>query len=273
MRRIPALWSKIEGSGVRALIPFVTAGFPNQEATLDAVRAAVDTGVDMIELGVPFSDPVADGPAIQHSSQVALDRGTDLHSVLRIAERARRYCELPLVLMGYYNPFLKYGLNRFSRDAVSAGVDGLIIPDLPPDEGAEFKRVAEAAGLSMVFLIAPTTTPERVRRVGKAATDFAYCVAVTGVTGARKAVESRTAAYLKRVRKAIGKPIVVGFGVSKPAHVRTLGRYADGVVVGSALVPVLRQAPGSRVGVAVKKALKPLVNAAHRRFMDNGAKN
>jgi tryptophan synthase alpha chain len=262
--RIRGTWKRLQESGQKALIPFVTAGYPNRATTLLAVRTAADVGADLIELGVPFSDPLADGPAIQHSSEIALKRGTGLGDILRIVEAARRHTSIPLLLMGYYNPFLCYGTRAFARDAAAAGVDGLIIPDLPFEEGEEFKLQAEQAGLSMVYLIAPTTTNRRVREAGRHSTDFCYCVALTGVTGARTNIETRTEDYLDRVRRLIKKPMVVGFGVSSPAHVKRLRAHADGVVVGSALVPVLEQAAKSKNGGRIlARALTPLVQAAH----------
>lgn len=262
--RIRATWRRLAGTGEKALIPFVTAGYPNRRTTLLAVRTAADVGADMIELGVPFSDPLADGPAIQRSSQGALEGGTSLSDILRLVESARRHTSIPVLLMGYYNPFLRYGTKAFARDAAAAGVDGLIIPDLPFEEGRAFKAEAEAEGLSLVYLIAPTTTDRRVRAAGRASTDFCYCVALTGVTGARAKVQARTAHYLDRVRRLITRPIVVGFGVSTPAHVRRLRSHADGVVVGSALVPILERAARLRDGRRVlARALAPLVRAAH----------
>jgi len=261
--RVRDAWVRRQAEGGRALIPFVTAGFPRRSATVDLIRAAAAAGCDLIELGVPFSDPLADGPAIQRTSQVALDHGVTLHWILDCVERARRHVETPIVLMGYYNPFHAYGLERFCRDADAAGVDGLIVPDLPPDEAADLEHAA-AAQLSLVFLIAPTTTDTRVRAVARASTDFCYCVSVTGVTGSRRGFAAHTEVYLRRVRRLIRKPAVVGFGVSTPAHVRRLGRWADGVVVGSALVPVVENA-GSGRGRArgLERFLKPLVQAAH----------
>jgi tryptophan synthase alpha chain len=264
--RISDTWAGLRRAHRRALIPFITAGYPNRRTTTAALRAAVDAGADMIEIGVPFSDPLADGPAIQHTSQVALESGIGLGDILRLAEDLRRHTAIPLLLMGYYNPFLRYGAAAFARDAAAAGVDGLIVPDLPPDEGGPFQAALEARGLSIVYLIAPTTTDARVRLVGRRASDFCYCVAVTGVTGARAKVEERTAAYLDRVRRLVKKPIVVGFGVSTPAHVRRLSHHADGVVVGSALVPALQESAKGRTGAApVARALRPLVAAAHAR--------
>jgi len=262
--RVRETWARRQAEGGRALIPFVTAGFPRRSATIEILRAAADAGCDLIELGVPFSDPLADGPAIQHTSQVAISRGVTLPWILSCVAKARRHVDVPIVLMGYYNPFYSYGLERFCRDAAAAGVDGLIVPDLPPDESADLRRAAGAHDLSLVFLIAPTTTDARVRAVARASTDFCYCVSVTGVTGARRAFAAHTDIYLRRVRRLIRKPVVVGFGVSTPAHVRRLGRWANGVVVGSALVPVLEQA-GSNRGLArgLRRFLKPLVQAAH----------
>ena len=268
-RRIPAMWARLHDSGQRALVPFITAGFPRPDATANIIKASVDAGADMIEIGVPFSDPLADGPAIEHSSQVALENGVDLRWILSVIEDARHSTDAPLLLMGYYNPFLQYGLKTFCRDAANAGVDGLIVPDLPPDEADAFKQQADSTGLSMVFLIAPTTTNQRIRAIGSASTDFCYCVSVTGVTGARAKVEQRTEDYLDRVRKLLHKPIVVGFGVSKPEHVTMLGRHADGVVVGSALVPLLEAAAANGSFAHVRDTLAPLVEAAHRQDNSN----
>lgn len=262
--RIATTWSTLKRSGQKALIPFITAGFPVKQSTLCAIRTAADSGCDLIEIGVPFSDPLADGPAIQHSSQVALGNGVNLEWTFEQVLSARKDTSVPILLMGYYNPFLQYGLKAFCRDAISAGVDGVIIPDLPPDEAGEFMQAAASHGLSVVFLIAPTTTKGRVLKVARASTDFCYCVSITGVTGARSEFQSRTESYLKRTRKLIKKPMVVGFGISKPAHIKRLGRFADGLVVGSALVPVLEEAKsGPRLSKALSRALKPLVRAAH----------
>jgi tryptophan synthase alpha chain len=262
-RRIPAMWNRLRDSGQCALVPFITAGFPRLDSTTQAIKAAADAGADMIEIGVPFSDPLADGPAIQRSSQVALHNGVDLRWILALVESSRRHFGIPIVLMGYYNPFLQYGLRGFCRDAAGVGVDGLIVPDLPPDEAGAFKSEAESAGLSMVFLIAPTTKNARVRAIGQASTDFCYCVSVTGVTGARAAVEQRTEDYLARVKRLIPKPIVVGFGVSEPGHVNRLKRCADGVVVGSALVPLIEASAQNGSFASLRKSLASLVAAAH----------
>lgn len=246
-----------------ALIPFFTAGFPNKAATLEALLAADESGCDLVEIGVPFSDPLADGPAIQRSSQAALQQGVDLHWILDLVRSFRRHSELPVALMGYYNPFLQYGPVAFTRDAQTAGVDALIVPDLPPDEAGALHAAARAHRLSMIYLIAPTSTPMRMRYVSKLCTDLCYCVSVTGVTGARRTVGSEVQAYLRKVRRVVSKPIVVGFGLSTPRHVRALAPYADGLVVGSALVPVLEAGGrGRKLRRSMCSALKPLVRAA-----------
>lgn len=261
--RIRECWAELAGQRRKAVIPFITAGFPRARATQAALLGAVEAGSDLIELGVPFSDPLADGPAIQHSSQIALDQQVDLVWLLTEVERFRRRSDTPVLLMGYYNPFLQYGLRTFCTDARSAGVDGLIIPDLPPEEARPLHRCARAASLSMVYLIAPTTTDDRIRSVARRSTDFCYCVSVTGVTGARSKLPSKTLSYLRRVKRLVRKPIVVGFGISTPAHVRTFGRAADGVVVGSALVPILASGGSPKsIRDSIRRALKPLVRAA-----------
>jgi tryptophan synthase alpha chain len=262
--RIQSHWQRLAQDEGRALIPFITAGFPRPSSTLPALRGADAAGADFIEIGVPFSDPLADGPAIQHSSQVALDRGIELPWILETVRRFRTESDTPVLLMGYYNPFLQYGVDAFCRHARSAGVDGLIVPDLPPDESGPLQMAARGAAVSMVYLIAPTTTRERVELIGKASTDFCYCVSVTGVTGTRNRVSASTIPYLKRVKRWLRKPTVVGFGIATPAHVRRLGPWTNGLVVGSALVPVLEAGgSGTRLQESIRRRLKPLVHAAH----------
>jgi tryptophan synthase alpha chain len=263
-RRIQNQWHRLATDGQRALIPFITAGFPRPSSTLPALRGADAAGVDFIEIGVPFSDPLADGPAIQHSSQIALERGIELPWILDTVRQFRTESDTPVLLMGYYNPFLQYGVDAICRDARSAGVDGFIVPDLPPDESGPLQKAARGTAMSMVYLIAPNTTRERVGQIQRASTDFCYCVSVTGVTGARQNVAARTIPYLKRVRSWINKPTVVGFGIATPAHVRRLGPWTNGLVVGSALVPVLEACgSGSRLKESIRRRLKPLVHAAH----------
>lgn len=265
-QRIRARLQRCRNERRAALVPFFTAGFPGKSATLDALLAADEAGCDLVEIGVPFSDPLADGPTIQRSSQAALAHGVDLPWILDVVSSFRKHSELPVALMGYYNPFLQYGPVKFAMDAHDAGVDALIVPDLPPDEAGALHAAARAHRLSMVYLIAPTSTPARMRYVSKLCTDFCYCVSVTGVTGARARLGAEVQTYLKRVRRLVDMPIVVGFGLSTPKHVRALAPLADGLVVGSALVPVLeRGGSGRKLRQSVHAALKPLVRAASGR--------
>lgn len=230
----------------KLLVPFFTAGFPDMKTTVALVKAAADAGADMVELGMPFSDPLADGPEIQHSSKAALDNGTDLRAILKAVEQLQREVDLPLILMGYYNPLLTYGETRFLKRAASVGVDGFIIPDLPVEEAAGFKTAVESNRMSAVFLVAPTSSPDRVRLIDKYSTDFIYAVTVTGVTGAGRTFGTDTDRYMRRLKKQLTKPFVAGFGVSSAESARRLARYADGVVIGSALVKIIRNATDRR---------------------------
>ncbi len=225
----------------KMLVPFFTAGYPSKKGTVDLVKSAVDAGADMVEIGMPFSDPLADGPAIQHSSFESLKRGTTLKEILGSVETLRESIDVPLVLMGYYNPLLVYGQDRFLRDAASAGVDGLIIPDLPVEEGTEYTRLIRKHDLSAVFLVSPTSTEQRAKLIDKTSTDLVYAVTVTGVTGTGKVFGSKTDTYLKWLKSVLKKPFVAGFGVSSPESARRMARYSDGVVIGSALVEIIRK--------------------------------
>lgn len=227
------------------LIPFVTAGFPDLGATVPVVRAMAAAGADMVEIGIPFSDPLADGPTIQRASETALAAGMTLQGVLEIVRELRAGADavrVPILLMGYCNPILRFGLEPFAAAAAAAGVDGLIVPDLPPEEADEYRRACEESGLSAVFLVAPNAPDERIRLVDRCSTDFSYCVTVTGVTGARGQIEERTVRFLERVASLADKPFVVGFGIKEAEHVRRLGPHAAGVVVGSALLDAIEAA-------------------------------
>jgi tryptophan synthase alpha chain len=234
MNRITAFWKK----GKKALVPFVTAGFPKRDFTPEIVWWLADSGADMVELGIPFSDPLADGRVIQTSSQIALDGEIVLSDIFRMAEKIRTKTEVPLLLMGYYNPLFAYGLEEFAKDASRSGVDGLIIPDLPPEEGRELSEICRRGNLSLVYLIAPTTPAGRIAKIASASTDFSYCVSVTGVTGERKNLSAELKDFLLSVRMRTKKPFVVGFGISTPEQVRQLAPLADGAVFGSALVKI-----------------------------------
>ena len=195
----------------------------------------------MVELGIPFSDPLADGPTIQASSQIALQNGVGLADIFRMTENIRAKSEIPLLLMGYYNPLLAYGLEKFAAAASNAGLDGLIVPDLPPEEGRDLSMACHKHQLSFVYLISPTTPEERIAKIGAASSDFSYCISVAGVTGERKNLSTELKDFLLSVRMKTKKPFVVGFGISTPEQVGQVAHYSDGVVVGSALVKMFLQ--------------------------------
>lgn len=232
-----------------ALMPYMTVGHPTKEATLEIVPALVEGGASMVELGVPFSDPLADGPTIQRSSFQALQNGVTLEYCLETASRLRqRGVDVPLILMGYVNPILSYGLERFVSDSTDAGVDGFIVPDLPPSESDELSEQCQRFGRDLIFMVAPTSRDEHIREIADRASGFVYCVSTTGVTGARDRVSGDLGEFLARVRQWIDLPLAVGFGVSTPEHVRDIGQEAEGVIVGSALVSRIDDAEAGNVG-------------------------
>ena len=248
MNRIDAAFAGLRRRKQKALIAYLTAGYPSVKLLPDLVQACADAGVDLVELGVPFSDPLADGPTIQAASERALANGVSPSTVLQQVKWIRRRDgRLPLALMTYYNPVLHYGLRRFCGDSRSAGADGLIVPDLPPEEAGELLRWARPSGLDTVFLAAPTSTAARLRQVVKHSRGFIYYVSLTGVTGARRDLPPQVGAQVKAIRKMTKLPVCVGFGVSTPAQVRQVVRVADGAIVGSALIQLIgrsgRKAP------------------------------
>jgi tryptophan synthase alpha chain len=223
-----------------AFLPFFTIGYPNYEASLAAIEMLVQAGADAIEIGIPFSDPLADGPTVQYSSQVALANGTRLVDCIEAVRTLRaRGVTVPLVLMGYMNPIVSYGLERYAREAASAGASGFIVPDLPPEEAGELRGYCEANGLALIPLLAPTSTPNRIRQVVTGARGFVYLVSVTGVTGARDILPADTSDYIRRVRSLTTLPLCVGFGISKPEQVRMIAGLADGVIVASVLLRLM----------------------------------
>ena len=224
-------------SGCAALMPYFTLGYPNAETSIEIVRSVAESGADLIELGVPFSDPLADGPTIQRSTQVALEGGITVRRCMELAAELRKLSiEQPLLLMGYINPILAYGIERFVEDAAASGVDGLIVPDLPPEEAGELETACKKAGMALVYLLAPTSTDERIRLVAERSSGFIYLVSVTGVTGARATLAADLAEFVERVRCFTTMPLAVGFGISTPEQAAQVGRTADGVIVGSALI-------------------------------------
>lgn len=238
--------------GEVGLIPFLTVGYPEVAATLDLALALEEAGADVLELGVPFSDPLADGVTIQRASFHALRQGVTLKGCLEVCGRLRqRGLRVPLILMGYYNPILAYGIERLVQDAVGAGVDGFIVADLPGEEAAPFQGACEARGLCNVPLLAPTSTEERVARACAGARGFVYCVSLTGVTGARTSLPAGSLELVAAVRRHTLLPVAVGFGISRREQVEAVAAHADAVVVGSALLDIVaKAAPGQRAARA-----------------------
>lgn len=224
-----------------ALMPYYTLGYPTQAASLEVVTAIAAAGADLIELGLPFSDPLADGPTIQHSTQAALENGMTVGRGLEMtAELRRRGVRQPLLLMGYYNPILAFGPARFAAEAAAAGASGFIVPDLPYEEAGELEAACQEHELALVYMLAPTSTPERIAGACRRSRGFLYLVSLTGVTGARASLPEDLAAFVGRVREAARTPLAVGFGISTPAQARLVGRLADGVIVGSAVIAAAR---------------------------------
>jgi tryptophan synthase len=243
-----------------ALVTYVTAGYPHPGDTVDLLLALEAGGADVIELGVPFSDPQADGSTIQATNQVALKAGVDIAACLHMTKEARaRGLAKPVVLMGYYNPFLQFGLEQLVSQSSDSGVDGFIVVDLPPEEGAPFVRQCHSAGLAFVPLVAPTTTDTRMKYLASAAASFIYCVSVTGVTGSRGAVAPDLAEFVARIRRQTALPLAVGFGIGTPEQVEEVARVADGVVVGSAILNVLVKAPSDSSPAAKAESLRSFV--------------
>lgn len=236
MNRINRIFKRLQTEGKKAFIPYIMAGDPSLEKTIERVLLLEKCGADIIELGVPFTDPLADGPTIQRAAERALSRGVTLKKVIGLVKDIRQRSEIPLILMTYYNPVFKYREEQFVNDAVSAGADGVIIPDLPPDEAGEILRYSKKAGLCIIFLLAPTSTPERIKKVAKASTGFIYYVPMTGITGSEIRHYSPISDAIKCIRDVSPKPVCIGFGVSGPDDARKLSGLADGVIVGSAII-------------------------------------
>jgi tryptophan synthase alpha chain len=260
---IAAAFARARAEGRVALVPYVMAGYPDEATSEALVIALGEAGADVIELGVAFSDPLADGVTVQHASQAALDGGMTLAKSLALAARVHDRVATPLVLMGYYNPVYAYGIERFCASAAASGVAGLIIPDLPPEEAEPLRAAAAAQNIELNFMVTPTSPDDRIARVAEAAEKtgggFVYCVSLSGVTGARSDLPADLPRFLARVRAATSLPLAVGFGVSRPEHVAAIGRVADGAAVGSALINTVdAAAPDERVaaGVAFFRALQ-----------------
>jgi tryptophan synthase alpha chain len=243
--RLSATFARLRAAHERALVAYLTAGDPSFDLTVRLVAEAERRGADVIELGVPFSDPLADGPVIQRAAQRALAAGASLGRVLEAVEAARAEVRLPLVLLTYYNPLLAFGLRPFAERAAKAGVDGVIVADLPPEEAGPLGVEAEAVGLDLIHLVAPTSTPERMRLIARRSRGFIYLVSLTGVTGERAALPAELEAQIRALRLVTTKPVCVGFGIGRPDQVAAVGRVADGVIVGSAIVRLVEERAGS----------------------------
>jgi len=257
--RISSVFSQ---PGHKALIPYITVGYPSLEATLKVVPLLAAGGGDIVELGIPFSDPLADGTTIQKASFQALQNGITLQHCFEVAGQLSQKVKTPLVFMTYFNPVLSYGLDKFGSDCASSGVSGLIIPDLPPEEGDEVEAMARKQGLDLVYLLAPTSTEARIKLVAGRAGGFIYLVSVTGVTGARDRLPQNLAAFVARVRKVARQPLCVGFGISTPEQAKEVARIADGVIVGSRIIQLMEAADDfTSVGIFME-GLRNAINEA-----------
>jgi tryptophan synthase alpha chain len=240
--RIAERFRKLSSSGELGLVAYITAGDPSLEASEKIVLAAAEAGADVVELGVPFSDPVADGPTIQRASERALRSGTTLSGVLDLVRRLRSRTQVPLVLFSYFNPILQMGIETFADAAVSAGADGVLATDLTPEESAEYRAVLRSRGLDTIFLAAPTSTDARLKLIASVSSGFLYLISRMGVTGARESLPEELPGLVRRIRKFTPLPVAVGFGISLPTHVTVLGGIADAAVVGSAIVSEIEKA-------------------------------
>jgi tryptophan synthase alpha chain len=252
MSRIGERFRRLREQGRKGFVAFVTAGDPSLDRTVEIAREMEKAGVDVLELGVPFSDPLADGPIIQRSSERALARGVTLARVLEAVRRIRKTSELPLLLFSYFNPLLRFGLPALAREATAAGIDGVLVTDLPPEEADGWLEAARGAGLDTVFLAAPTSPDERLRRVAGASRGFVYAISRTGVTGERDALSDDAQPLLARIKALTPEPVALGFGISSPEQVAAAAAVADAVVVGSALVRFLEEQPDGDVAGQVR---------------------
>jgi tryptophan synthase alpha chain len=236
MSRIASVFAQASHT---ALIPYITVGYPTVATTLKVVPLFASSGCDIIELGIPFSDPLADGATIQRASYEALRQGVTPKVCFEVAQELRQQVEIPLVFMTYYNPVLKFGLEQFCSKCAEVGIDGLIIPDLPPEEGTELEKSTKRHELDLIYLLSPASTEERIKLVTSRSSGFIYLVSLTGVTGTRDKLPEELESFVARVRKRTAKPLCVGFGVSTPEQARRVAKVADGVIVGSRIIQLL----------------------------------
>ncbi|PIP68560.1 MAG: tryptophan synthase subunit alpha [Candidatus Omnitrophica bacterium CG22_combo_CG10-13_8_21_14_all_43_16] len=246
MNRIDKKFKELKRNDKKAFIAFIMAGDPSLSVTEKLIHKLVSSGADIIELGVPFSDPIADGPTIQKASERGLKSKTTLAGVFSLVKKVRVQIQAPIVFLIYYNLVFHYGLGRFVKDAVQSGVDGVVIPDLPPEESKELRKIAKKKRFAVIHLLAPTSSIERIRKVSKAATGFIYYVSLTGTTGARKNLPKELGENLKAIKKITNVPVCVGFGVSAPAQVKEVQKFSDGAIVGSAIIKVIEKNIGNK---------------------------
>jgi tryptophan synthase alpha chain len=266
--RISAAFAEAKEAQRGLLIPYFMCGYPSAQQSVEVILAAAEAGADIIELGMPFSDPLADGPTIQHAGYLAIERGMTMRGCMDVARQVTEQSSVPLILMGYYNPILAYGLERFCQDAVDNGVCGLIVPDLPPEEATSLQQAALQVGLTLIFLIPPTTPDERIAQIASLAAtipgSFIYCVSLSGVTGVRGSLPEHLPTFLVRVNgytKLHNLSIAVGFGLSKPEHITSVTQLVEGAVVGSALVKLLDECAESEQVEAVRRYIRALHEA------------
>lgn len=244
--RLSSMFAGLEGARA-ALIAYATAYYPSREASAEVIRTMLESGADAVEIGIPFSDPVMDGPVIQETSRIALTQGSTTSGILKLAAELRAETEKPLLLMSYYNPIFKYGLDSFARDAAEAGVDGVVIPDLPFEEMGPWKSASDKAGLETVAFVSVTTSDSRIAEASRMTSGFLYCVSLLGTTGPRKEVSPEVYRFIERVRRNASCPLALGIGISTPEQCADVGKIVDGVIVGSALMQTVSP-PGDDLG-------------------------
>ena len=265
MSRIQKRFDWLKSKSEKALVAFITAGDPDLATTQELFSVIEEGGADIIELGVPFSDPLADGPVIQAASQRSLKSGTTLKKIVQLVRDIRKSSQLPIVLMTSFNPVFVYGQEAFVKDAVEAGVDGVIIPDLPPEEAGEFDALAKAKNLDMIHLLAPTSTQDRIEMVGAQSRGFVYYVSLTGVTGARDSIAKGVEDKVTRIKQATSLPVLIGFGISGPEQAKAASGFSDGVIVGSAIVRMIDETPDP---TERKEKLKVFVRSLKQSLQD-----
>lgn len=259
MNRIELKFQSLKQNSEKALITFITAGDPDLDSTIQYIHAIEEGGADIIELGVPFSDPLADGPVIQKSALRSLKSGTTLKKIIQLVEKVRKTSSIPIILMSSYNPIFRYNEKTFVNDAVNSGVDGIIIPDLPPEEAEFMNDLSKSKGLDTIFLLAPTSTEDRIKLVSKIGRGFIYYVSLTGVTGVRQNLAEDLSDKIFKIKNICSKPVAIGFGISTPEQAAFAAGIADGVIVGSAIVKIIEKS--NLQGNLIPKQIKEFVRS------------